>query len=193
MHSSRSNTPTIPTTWSVWISFLAAAAIWAGCVWSYSTNSLTGWPFTPPLAFTHAKYALIMFGPSLKSVPGCLVSIVPMLIGVPVAATPGFGPHFEVFADAVLEPPPLLALVVELEPPLLAAPGAADVVLLLLPQPASAAAPTSAASAINVRRRSTCLYITLTFVLLLLLIRSIRPGLARRGSYSHRELHAMHA
>jgi hypothetical protein len=34
-----------------------------------------------------------MFSMSLKSVPGCLVSIAPMLIGVPVAATPGFVPH----------------------------------------------------------------------------------------------------
>ena len=43
---------------------------------------------------------MIMFGPSLKSVPGCLVSIVPMLIGVPVAFTPGFLPQ----ADVLLEP-----------------------------------------------------------------------------------------
>ena len=56
---------------------------------------------TPPLAFTQLKYALIMFGPSVKSVPGCLVSIVPMLIGVPVAATPGFGPHDDVLVEAV--------------------------------------------------------------------------------------------
>ena len=120
MHSSRSNTPTIPTTWSVWISFLAAAAICAGCVWSYSTNSLIGWPLTPPLALTHSKYALIMFGPSVKSVPGCLVSIVPMLIGVPVAATPGFGPH----DDVSVEPPLELAAPTstsQLDPPLLAA------------------------------------------------------------------------
>ena len=33
---------------------------------------------------------------SLKSVPGCLVLIAPMLIGVPVAATPGLVPHDEV-------------------------------------------------------------------------------------------------
>ena len=88
------------TTWSVWISCLAAAAICAGCVWSSWTNSFSGWPLTPPLAFTQLKYALIMFGPSVKSVPGCLVSIVPMLIGEPVAATPGLGPHDEVSTDA---------------------------------------------------------------------------------------------
>jgi hypothetical protein len=118
-----------------------------------------------------------MFGPSLKSVPGCLVSIVPMLIGVPLAATPGFGPHFDVSVE-----PPLLEAVVALDAldvPLLAA-GAADVELLLLPHPASTAAPTNAASTMIVRTRRTCSYITLTCVLLLVLIRSTRPGLARR-------------
>jgi hypothetical protein len=34
-----------------------------------------------------------MFSMSLKSVPGCLVLIAPMLIGVPVAATPGLVPQ----------------------------------------------------------------------------------------------------
>jgi hypothetical protein len=65
-----------------------------------------------------------MFGPSLKSVPGCLVSIVPILIGVPVAAWPAFGPH----DDVSLDPPPL-----ELEPP--------DVDVELLDPPPPAAAP----------------------------------------------------
>jgi len=37
-----------------------------------------------------------MFSMSLKSVPGCLVLIAPMLIGVPVAATPGWVPQDEV-------------------------------------------------------------------------------------------------
>jgi hypothetical protein len=36
-----------------------------------------------------------MFSMSLKSVPGCLVLIAPMLIGVPVAATPGWEPQAE--------------------------------------------------------------------------------------------------
>jgi ABC-type proline/glycine betaine transport system substrate-binding protein len=36
-----------------------------------------------------------MFSMSLKSVPGCLVLIAPMLIGVPVAATPGLLPQDE--------------------------------------------------------------------------------------------------
>src|SRR5215475_7792089 len=78
-----------------------------------------------------------MFGPSLKSVPGCLVSIVPMLIGVPVAFTPGLGPHFEVSVEAlVLEP--------------------LDDELELLPHPAARiATPRTAASAISRRVRGT--------------------------------------
>jgi hypothetical protein len=38
---------------------------------------------------------------SLKSVPGCFVSIAPRLIGVPVAATPGFVPHADVLTVGV--------------------------------------------------------------------------------------------
>jgi hypothetical protein len=93
-----------------------------------------------------------MFGPSLKSVPGCLVSIVPMLIGVPVAFTPALGPHDEVSVDALLELPELLD---ELELPPLLAPGALLVLLLLLPHPARIAAPKTAASATNRRTRGT--------------------------------------
>jgi hypothetical protein len=37
-----------------------------------------------------------MFSMSLKSVPDCLVSIAPRLIGVPAALTPGFVPHEEI-------------------------------------------------------------------------------------------------
>jgi hypothetical protein len=93
-----------------------------------------------------------MFGPSLKSVPGCLVSIVPMLIGEPVALTPALGPHDEVSVDAlVLE---LLDDELELLPPLFAA-GALLVLLLLLPHPASIATPKTAASAIHRRARGT--------------------------------------
>ncbi len=93
-----------------------------------------------------------MFGPSLKSVPGCLVSIVPMLIGEPVALTPGLGPH----DDVLLEPVLALAVVLELVVP--DAPLAAVLEVLelleLLPQAASSnAAPTTAASA-NARRGS---------------------------------------
>jgi hypothetical protein len=81
-----------------------------------------------------------MFGPSVKSVPGWWVSIVPMLIGVPVALTPGFDPQAEAPVLALLDvdPVPVLAGVLLPDP---------DVLLLLfeLPQPASANTPTIAA------------------------------------------------
>jgi hypothetical protein len=97
---------------------------------------------------------MIMFGPSLKSVPGCLVSIVPIRIGVPVALTPGFLPHAEVLVEPVLAVAAVVELVA-LDVPLLAGALALVVLLeLLLPQAASrSAAPTTAASAI-VRKRS---------------------------------------
>ena len=56
----------------------------------------------PPLALTQAKYALAMFGMSVKLVPGWLVAIAPRAIGVPVAATPGLVPHCEVLTALVL-------------------------------------------------------------------------------------------
>ena len=67
----------------------------------------------PPLSLTQLKYACAMLAPSVKSVPGCLVTIAPTLIGVPVAFVPGFFPHFvtSAAAFAVVElppPPPLL-------------------------------------------------------------------------------------
>jgi hypothetical protein len=73
-----------------------------------------------------------MFSMSVKSVPGCLVLIAPSAIGVPVAATPGLGPHDEVLLDAadglllvlvaeldeaLAAPDELLAVELELEPP----------------------------------------------------------------------------
>jgi hypothetical protein len=90
-----------------------------------------------------------MFEPSVKSVPGCLVLIVPSLIGVPVAFTPGLGPHDEVLTVVALE----LLLV---DPPLEAA---LLLELLLLPQPASAINPIIAANAAPSRRPGTCLCI----------------------------------
>jgi len=94
-----------------------------------------------------------MFGPSLKSVPGCLVSIVPMLIGVPVALTPGFLPHADVLVDAlVLAVVPLALELVALEAGALLE--LVELLELLLPHAASSsAAPTSAASA-SMRTRS---------------------------------------
>jgi hypothetical protein len=92
-----------------------------------------------------------MFGPSVKSVPGWWVSIVPILIGEPVAATPGFVPHEEISTEPLLPPLLLLvpaALLLDAEvaappPPLLL-----ELLLLLLPQAASA---TSASAAMNNR------------------------------------------
>src|ERR1700722_15539743 len=88
--------PIMPTTWSVVTSCLASAAICPGLVCSVSGKNLIGCPLMPPLALTQAKYAPVMFSMSLKSVPGCLVLIAPMLMGVPVAATPGLVPQAEV-------------------------------------------------------------------------------------------------
>src|ERR1700733_4001862 len=88
--------PMMPTTWSVVTSCLASAAICDGLVCSVTGKYLIGCPLIPPLALTHAKYAPAMFSMSLKSVPGSLVLIAPMLIGVPVAATPGLVPQDEV-------------------------------------------------------------------------------------------------
>lgn len=49
-----------------------------------------------------------MFWMSLKSVPGCLVSIEPRAIGVPVACAPGLVPQAD--ALTVLAPAPEVAL-----------------------------------------------------------------------------------
>src|ERR1700722_1772924 len=68
-----------------------------------------------------------MFSMSLKSVPGCLVLIAPMLIGVPVAAVPGLLPQ----AEAATGPPPAEELGAE-EAGLLAAGALEDAALLLL-------------------------------------------------------------
>jgi hypothetical protein len=86
---------------------------------------------------------------SVKSVPGCLVSIEPRLIGVPVAACPGFGPHDEVPDEALLEEPEVL----ELEAALGAAPELL-LELLLLPHPTNSATATNVISATTTRRRT---------------------------------------
>jgi|SRR6516165_4935083 hypothetical protein len=91
-----------------------------------------------------------MFAMSVKSVPGCLVLIVPRFIGVPVAATPGFGPHEDVVEAVVvvLEAVEVVE-VVELDAPLAAA---LELLLELPPHPTtSAAEPSSAASKIVTR------------------------------------------
>jgi hypothetical protein len=94
-----------------------------------------------------------MFGPSVKSVPGWWVSIVPMLIGVPVALTPGLGPQDDVSVE-----PPVLALAAEV---LLDAALLLELLLLLLlllPHPASTIRPMTAVSARDSRTRGTCPY-----------------------------------
>jgi hypothetical protein len=67
-----------------------------------------------------------MFSMSLKSVPGCLVLIAPMLIGVPVAATPGLVPQDEV------ETVPALAEELDAEEAALLAAGALEVAVVPL-------------------------------------------------------------
>ena len=62
----------MPTTWSLVTSCLASEAICDGLVCSVSGKYLIGCPLIPPLAFTQAKYAAVMFSMSLKSVPGLL-------------------------------------------------------------------------------------------------------------------------
>jgi hypothetical protein len=93
-----------------------------------------------------------MFGMSVKSVPGCLVLIVPRSIGVPVALAPGLVPHDDVPVEALallllaLDEPPAalleLALVLLLE-------------LLLLPQPARNRQITAPKARLG-RKRSPC-------------------------------------
>jgi len=81
-----------------------------------------------------------------------------MLIGVPVAATPGLGPQDEVLVLAVVD----VELVPVLAGVLLVLVDAAVLLLLLLelpPQPASANAPKIAASTANSRTREPCRYI----------------------------------
>jgi len=57
---------------------------------------------TPPLAFTHAKYALAMNAMSVNDVPGWSVTIPPTVIGVPVAVAPGLVPHCDVLTVVLL-------------------------------------------------------------------------------------------
>jgi hypothetical protein len=67
---------------------------------------------------------------------------------VPVAATPGFGPHDEVLAEALLGVLEELVPELELDAPVLE--------LLLLPHPASASAPRAATTTKLHRTRAAC-------------------------------------
>src|SRR6266567_3538383 len=85
-----------------------------------------------------------MFGMSVNEVPGWLVAMAPSAIGVPVALTPGLGPH----CDVSTVPVPGVAEVVEVLAGVLVPPVA--LVLLPLLQPAAARA-AAAASTIHLR------------------------------------------
>src|SRR5580700_6131802 len=87
----------------------------------------------PPLAFTHAKYALAMFGMSVNEVPGWLV-----------AAAPGLVPHCVVLTADVLAEDVLAGALLELE--LLVELDVLELELLL--QPAAASAITAARTAV---------------------------------------------
>jgi len=91
-----------------------------------------------------------MFDMSVKSVPGCFVLIVPRMIGLPVALTPGFGPQDE-------DPPllELLAAAVELLAAAEDVPLELLLLLLLLPHPASATSESAANSTRPYRMRGT--------------------------------------
>src|SRR3954452_17356413 len=94
--------PTIPSTFSLWISFRASEATWPGSVCSVSIEYWIGRPLIPPLSLTQTKYAFAVFGMSVKSVPGCFVAMPPSLMGAPLAFLPLPSPHF---AAAALPPP----------------------------------------------------------------------------------------
>src|SRR5690349_17411914 len=119
--------PTIPSTFSLWISFRAREATWPGSVCSVSIEYWIGRPLMPPLSLTQSKYAFAVFGMSVKSVPGCFVAMAPSLIGAPVAFWPLPRPHFDAAAlspplagvpcDVLLDDDFVLELEPELEPP----------------------------------------------------------------------------
>jgi len=96
-----------------------------------------------------------MFGMSVNEVPGWLVAMAPSAIGVPVAATPGLVPHW----DVSTVPVPGEADVVDVLAGVLAVPVLLLVPLVLL-QPAAARA-AAAASTIHLRpgRAGICLLI----------------------------------
>jgi hypothetical protein len=52
----------------------------------------------PPLSLTQSKYALAALVMSVKSVPGCWVTIAPILTGVPLAFFPLPRPHLRLAA-----------------------------------------------------------------------------------------------
>src|SRR6185369_1793069 len=75
------------------MSLAARAATCCGLVCSSATMYWIGRPLMPPFSLTQVKYALAMPVIPVKSVPGCLVTIAPSLIGSPVAFWPLPRPH----------------------------------------------------------------------------------------------------
>src|SRR5918911_2278205 len=132
--------PTIPSTFSLWMSLRASDAAWPGSVCSVSIEYWIGRPLSPPLSLTQSKYAFAVFGMSVKSVPGCFVAIAPSLIGAPLAFWPLPSPHFDA---AALSPP----LGVELWAELLAPDELDELELELEPPPPPPHAATSSATA----------------------------------------------
>jgi hypothetical protein len=92
-----------------------------------------------------------MFGMSVKSVPGCLVLIVPRSIGVPVALAPGLLPHDDVPVEALA----LLLLALDEPPAALLELALVLLLLLLLPQPARNRQITAPKARLG-RKRSPC-------------------------------------
>lgn len=101
-----------------------------------------------------------MFAMSVKEVPGWSVLIVPRLIGVPVAATPGLDPHVEVSTVPGEEAAPVADAELVAVPP-----GVVEVLELELLHPASTplTAMTARAAPAASERRCPYLYICSAF------------------------------
>jgi hypothetical protein len=124
-----------------------------------------------------------MFAMSVKSVPGCLVTIVPSVIGVPLAATPGLGPHDDVLVDAVVAALVVL-LVAEVDEAAGAALLLALLLLLLLPQPAMNRTPRAATNDRPSRTRGKSWNILTDLLLLEDLCFDPPQGFGERGDTS---------
>ena|SRR5579871_5819245 len=96
-----------------------------------------------------------MLAMSVKSVPGCLVLIVPRAIGVPVAFTPGLGPHCDVLTPAAVVELDVLDGAEAEDVVVLAAPAPLLELLLLPPQAARTMTTTKAARDAAKRDRAT--------------------------------------
>jgi hypothetical protein len=100
---------------------------------------------------------------SVNDVPGWLVTMAPSAIGVPVAGTPGFVPHWDV--PAVPADALLLAGAALVEVPLDEVVPFDDGVLDELLQPATVTRAAAAASTIVLRTLGACRYIVIFHLL----------------------------